>query len=365
MHKPFILGAALAAAGITQAAAAPSLEELTAIVNAQQDQIDAMQQSADRGRTHIGGYGELHANFNQGGDNELDFHRFVLFFGHDFNDRLRFRSEFELEHALAGDGKPGEVELEQAFIEYDWSAGSVLRAGVMLVPVGILNETHEPTTFYGVERNRVENRILPSTWWEAGAAWSQTLGDSGLSYDVFLHGGLETDLSGGGPIRSGRQKVAEAVANDFAATARLRYQGIAGLQLSASLQYQQDLSQQAGDGIDDAMLFTTHAILNRGMFGLRALFAQWNIEGSAAQALARDRIGGWYVEPQLRPSACWGVFARYSALEQTRDAEETNLSAGINFWPHEQVVLKADYSHRDNPNNSTAKAFNLGLGYQF
>jgi len=113
-------------------------------------------------KTHLGSYGELH--YNKIEDNkQIDFHRFVLFLGHDFTDNIRMFSELEVEHSLAGDGKPGEVELEQAYVEMDLSERSAIKAGLFLLPVGILNETHEPNTFYGVERNPVEKNIIPST----------------------------------------------------------------------------------------------------------------------------------------------------------------------------------------------------------
>jgi len=119
-------------------------------------------------RTTIGGYGELHYN-NYRGDtpagvdqknDEIDFHRFVLFFSHQFNDWISFRSEIELEHAIAGDGKAGEIELEQAYLDFALNKHYNVKAGVFLIPLGIINETHEPPTFYGVERNEVEKRII-------------------------------------------------------------------------------------------------------------------------------------------------------------------------------------------------------------
>ena len=127
-------------------------------------------------RTQIGSYGEMHYNNledkNSDGDDkdEIDFHRFVLFLGHDFNDTTRMFSEVELEHSLSGDGKKGEVELEQAYIEHDFTSTTQLKAGLFLLPVGILNQTHEPDTFFGVERNNVEKNIIPTTWWEGGLA---------------------------------------------------------------------------------------------------------------------------------------------------------------------------------------------------
>ncbi len=124
--------------------------------------------------TTIGGYGELHYNNidNKLGEDkkEFDFHRFVLFFGHEFTENTRFFSELEVEHSISGDGQNGEVELEQAYIEHDFNQALTAKAGLFLMPVGIINETHEPPAFYGVERNPVEKDILPATWWEAGLA---------------------------------------------------------------------------------------------------------------------------------------------------------------------------------------------------
>jgi len=158
------------------AQASTQIEETDAKVEATGDYIETLA-VADTGRsaTSIGGYGELHYNqvsSDDGDSEEIDFHRFVLFFGHEFTDRIRFFSEFELEHSLAGDGAPGEVELEQAYVEYGLNDNLAARTGLFLLPIGILNETHEPTTFYGVERNDVENIIVPTTWWEAGAGIS-------------------------------------------------------------------------------------------------------------------------------------------------------------------------------------------------
>ena len=133
-------------------------------------------------RTSIGGYGELH--YQGGPVDRVDFHRFVLFLGHEFTNDIRFFSELEVEHALAGDGAPGEVELEQAYLQIDVNDRNRINAGLQLLPVGIINETHEPPTFFGVERNPVESNIIPSTWWEAGVGINGNFGMSGISYDL-------------------------------------------------------------------------------------------------------------------------------------------------------------------------------------
>ena len=326
------------------------------------------------GKTSISGYGELHYNnirADSGDSEEIDFHRFVLFFGHDFTDRIRFFSEFELEHSLAGDGKPGEVELEQAYVEYAFNNDTFARTGLFLVPVGIINETHEPPTFYGVERNSVENIIIPSTWWEAGAGMRGSL-SGGWSWDASLHSGLEIPTSGSSAfrVRSGRQKVAEAVASDPAATLRLKYTGMPGLELAASYHYQSDPSQIAGDGLDSGQLFTAHAIYQKDRFGLRALFGQWNFDGSAVEAADVDEQTGWYVEPSFRINDNWGIYARYEDVDAARLQDRfSQQEIGFNYWPIDRVVLKMDFRMRefDDASLSTSDfdAIDLGFGYNF
>lgn len=327
-----------------------------------------------RSRTTIGSYGELHynnINSDAGDVEEIDFHRFVLLFGHEFTDRIRFFSEFELEHALTSSDAPGEVELEQAYVEFGLTDTLAATTGLFLLPLGILNETHEPPTFYGVERNDVENIILPSTWWEAGAAMKGYF-DNGISWDVAVHSGLAMPTTGGSAfrVRSGRQKVAEALASDPAYTVRLKYTGIAGLELAASYQYQSDPSQMPGDGLDAGQLFTTHAIYQYGGFGLRALYGGWDFDGSAVEAAGADDQDGWYIEPSYRINDQWGVYARYEDLDGAREADQfTQSEFGFNFWPTEGVVLKMDFRTRDftpaGLADSDFDAIDLGFGYFF
>jgi hypothetical protein len=247
-------------------------------IEATGDYLDSVAMAAPPATTNIGGYGELHYNNLNATDSardseEIDFHRFVLFFGHDFSDRVSFFSELELEHSLAGDGAPGEVELEQAYINYALSDSLSAKTGLFLMPIGFINETHEPPTFYGVERNAVENVIVPATWWEAGAALSGHT-ETGLSWDVALHSGLAIPTTGDSAfrVRSGRQKVAEAMASDPAVTFRLRYSGVPGLDVGASYQYQSDASQIAGDGLDAGNLFVANASYDIGAFRLKGLY---------------------------------------------------------------------------------------------
>ncbi|MBL4621439.1 MAG: hypothetical protein JKY89_03490 [Immundisolibacteraceae bacterium] len=399
MKAKFIAAVALAALVVIPAAAQPTaelqelkqtvqllLQRIEQLENQQQEIVVAQETIVERvensaasqlaqwaEKTTIGGYGELHWN-NTNETKEVDLHRFVLFFGHQFTANLRFFSELEVEHSIAGDDKNGEVELEQAYIEYDINDSHRVLGGQFLIPVGIINETHEPDTFYGVERNNVEKNIIPATWWEAGVMFSGELG-SGFGYDLAVHSGLKAEKNGAFTFkpRDGRQKVSQADASDGAVTARIKYSGIAGLALAATVQHQGDMAQSES-GLDDAsgLLFETHVVYENGPFGLRALYAQWDIDGDEAKALGRDEQDGWYVEPSYRLNKNWGVFIRQSAWDNEAggngDSEFKQLDLGVNYWPHENVVIKLDWIDQDAPSGSTKPdedGFNVGIGYQF
>ncbi len=393
------LAAALLANAGLAGAAMPSAEEMWEIIQQQQREIEALkrgqQENAEKAeaavevaeesktatsgsaswaeKTQIGGYGELHYN-NLDSKEEIDFHRFVLFFGHQFTDRLRFFSELELEHAVSGDGQNGEVELEQAYVEYDITQSQHVKGGVFLLPVGILNQTHEPPTFYGVERNPVEKNIIPTTWWAGGIEFTGEIFPEklpGFSYAISLHEGLDTDSTSNYAIRKGRQKTSEADANDLASTAVIKWTGVPGVELAAAVQYQQDVTQGNDSTAGHAWLYEAHADIQRGPFGFRALYALWDLDGDGPKSVGADEQSGFYVEPSYKITPKWGVFARYSqwdnqAGDEGGDTEQKQYNAGINFWPHPDVVLKADAQQQDNEgNNKNDNGYNLGIGYQF
>ena len=336
-------------------------------------------QLAKASKTTIGGYGELHYNNLNAKDpakdvDMIDLHRFVLFFGHEFDDRTRFYSEFEVEHALVADSggdTPGEVEIEQAYVEFDLRQDLYAKAGLFLLPVGILNETHEPDTFYGVERNDVESIIVPSTWWEAGAGMNGRFG-SGWNWDMVFTSGLEMQTTGSNAfrVRGGRQKVAEALANDGAITGRLRYMGIPGLQAAMTVQYQFDPSQVAGDGLDSGTLIEAHIDYQRNGFGLRALYSRWDFTGDAVEAAGADVQTGWYIEPSYRLNEKIGFYTRYEDVDAARQQDKfSQWEVGLNWWPAKNVVIKFDYRDRshslDSQNGRDFTGIDLGIGYSF
>ena len=413
MRTPLM--AALLAAATTVNAAEPVTADVQALIEAQQKQIELLQQQLNATQatlnelakqvqqntsasteanekaeiladnfdsqpayvepaTKLGGYGELHVNLLEdqvtGEDfNQLDLHRFVMFFQHDFNDRLRFNSELEVEHAYSGNNKPGAVELEQAYVEYDWADQHSFKAGLFLVPVGILNETHEPPTFYGTERNPVEKNIIPTTWWEGGVSFTGRLADA-VSYDFAAHSGLYTTAGDSYKVRSGRQKGAKARFDSRAYTGRLSWRGVPGLELSASLQYQEDVTQDTDPTAGSAWLYSGHLAFERGNFGLRALYANWDLDGSGPKSIGADEQNGWFVEPSWRFNQNWGVFARYNSWDNaagnSSDSEYTQWDVGVNYWLHPNVVFKLDYQDQDAPaGKKELDGWNLGVGYQF
>lgn len=324
--------------------------------------------------TRIGGYGELHYNnlddqHGSADKDEIDFHRFVLFFSHDFSQKTRFFSELEVEHTVNEDGAPGAVELEQAYIEHDINDTLSARGGLFLLPVGILNETHEPPTFYGVERNPVENNIIPTTWWEGGAGLTARLG-GGFTFDGAIHSGLKTTSGDKYAIRKGRLQVAEALAKDPAYTGRIKWTGLPGLEVAATLQYQSNVAQSTDATADSAWLGETHVVLNRGPFGLKALYAQWNLDGAGPASVGADKQNGWYIEPSLKLSEQFGLFARYNRWDnQAGDNLNSQFSQwdiGVNYWLHPDVVVKLDYQNQSAPAASKElDGINVGVGYQF
>lgn len=344
-------------------------------------------------RTSLGGYGELHYNHLDndgaaGGDqNRADMHRFVIYMSHEFNSWMRFGSELEVEHVVASSEDPGEVEVEQAWVEMDLNDKHRLRAGLDLLPIGIINTTHEPNTFYGVERNPIETEIIPSTWWEGGAALSGEV-RPGLSYDVVMHTGFVMPFTGDDAFRprEGRTEIAEADDHDVAFTGRLRYTGIAGLELAASGQYQADYTGTGDDAEAAAYLMETHLDYRHASgFGLRALYARWELGSDRRHGLDPSRFGadhlqGWYVEPAYRFALAGllpvpgeaGLFTRYARWDQAdglggRFRNYERVSLGLNYWPVPQVVFKIDgqFEDADGRVRNEFDGFNLGFGYQF
>lgn len=368
-----------------------------------QEQVSAVQTTtqtirSEASATTIGGYGEaVYNNYrNKSVKDEADLRRFVLFFGHRFNDKLRLYSELEVEHALVESGQ-GELALEQAFIEYNLHPNINLRAGLMLLPLGLLNETHEPPTFYGVERNEVETRILPSTWRELGVGLQGNVLD-GLEYNVGVSTSLDaskySNASSG--IRSLRSEGFQAAANDLALYAGLNYRQpgwLIGGGVFTGNTAQNGLgstSSTALQGKDARVtLWDIHGKYSFDNFDLQALYARGTLGDTSAINEAAGIVAG--ADNNAAPKSFWGgygqvayhvwkkgemrltPFVRYERYNTqasvdpgfTKDLNnnERVITTGANFNLSRDVVIKADWQNYQQDNRKDR--FNLGVGYMF
>src|SRR4051812_45050667 len=245
----------------------------------------------DTESTSVGGYGEVHY-INPTGPSSpgiVNVRRFVVYLAHTFNETLALRSELEVEDAkVEGGSAGGEVPLEQLYLDYLASPAFTLRAGLVLPPVGILNEVHEPPTFNGVERPGFDRDVIPTTWREIGVgAVGAVPGSSGLSYRVYLVNGLKaegfTAVSG---IRGGRQEGKNASFANPSLTGRLEW-ARPGLRLGGSFWYGGSANQDPGlgtDTFDNAVaLVSADARFDTGPFMFRGVVA--NISVSDAEAI--------------------------------------------------------------------------------
>jgi hypothetical protein len=345
--------------------------------------------------TVITSYGELNYNrpTKRSQEAQADVRRFVLGYQHRFDEKTKVVTELEIEHAVSSADDPGEVEVEQAYVERQFTPAWSLRAGLFLMPVGLLNENHEPTAYYGVERNFVETAIIPSTWREGGV---QVVGnfDSGLS----LQGGLSTgfDLtkwdaaSGEGresPLGSIHQEMALAKSHDLAAFAAVNWRGVPGLLVGGSLFTGQATQGQAVDKAR-VTLWDVHARWTPGRWDLSTLYTRGTISNTAAlnatlvgnPTLIPKTFDGFYVQGAykawshedyaLSPFVRWERFntARsYADLGPglTPDAARSGRVAtlGANFQVAQGIVVKADVQRfGENPDLNRV---NLGLGWSF
>jgi hypothetical protein len=358
----------------------------------------AAQQGEDQEeRTTIGGYGEVHFQnaSGPGTPGVVNVARFVVFLAHQFNDKLAFRSELEVEDTKVEGGEPGgEVALEQLYLDYMLSPAATIRAGLVLPPIGILNETHEPPTFNGVERPAFDHDVIPTTWRDIGVGLVGTLpGRSGLSYRVYLLNGLlASGFSSDEGIREGRQEGREASFANPSITGRLEW-ARPGLRIGGSFWYGGSANQEPALGtgsFDNAVaLVSADARYDTGPFSFRGVVA--NITIGDAEAI-NDAFGG-QVGSRITGGYLEGAYNVLSALKpattQRLDAfvrhERYNTQAGVpgnvtrndalarrittlglTYKPLYNVVFKGDYQLRRNKAGvGEDQLFNLGVGYQF
>jgi hypothetical protein len=343
--------------------------------------------------TGLSGYMDVNYTKRQFEDGVLDFHRFVLLVTHRFSDRLRFVGELELEHAFVEGLEPGgELELEQAYIDFLLTRAFNVRAGMMLVPIGILNERHEPPVFYGVHRPLVDTVIVPTTWFETGAGVHGELGH-GWRYRAYVMAPLNAaEFTADEVLRGGRQKGSQANAGRPAVTGRLEYVGIRGLTTGVSFWSGRSGFEFRPRFDVPTRVLEADARYSRDRLELRGQFARVTVDNTAQlnQALA-IRVGvdpniprvaqGWYLEAGYRAisGARWGelgVFARYENVDTQRrlpagylpldEFRRSGWTTGVTLWPDPDVAVKVDYTWlRSRGPFPEPDAFAVGLGWWF
>lgn len=381
---------------ITQPATLPETSRDAAAVTPSLLTPNAAEYAANGGSAQFSGYGEIGYSRPRHGtsDTTADVGRYVIGMGYRFDDKTRLFTELEVEHAVSSSSDPGEVEVEQAYIEREFGNDVFAKAGLFLIPSGLLNEAHEPPRYYGVFRNVVETAIIPTTWREGGVI-VQGRTEGGLRWDIGATTGFDlskwnaTSTEGQeSPLRSIHQELALARAKQLSGVAALNYSGIAGVTLGASLFA--GGAGQGQDGYRDAkvMLWEGHARWAPGRWDLTGLYAQGHISGTQKinetlvgnPTLIPQKFFGWYLQSAFRVyeagSKSLTPFVRYerfntasryasigAGLTPDELQDQKVWTVGFNFIIAPGVVLKADYLDFDDA--ASGDRFDLGIGYQF
>ena len=358
----------------------------------------------------IGGYGEVHYhqpfNSETRQNGELDVHRMVMLFGYQFSDRTQFVTELEFEHV-------SEVYVEQAFLQHKINKSINFRAGLLLIPMGIVNEYHEPTTFNGVERPLIDNKITPTTWREVGFGLSGTIQPASLKYQAYLVNGFNgydgtAKLNGKSGLRSGRQKGASSYISSPNFTGKVEYYGIRGLNIGLS-GYFGDTQSKLFNGIakDDqaALAKADSSVVGVSMIGVDARYsikglqlrgqlyqvglsntAQYNLftgkKGGPLNDLGSS-MSGYYIEAgynvfrsiesintELIPFVRFEGYDTHAEVPanivKNRSYKNTAITTGLTFKLAQGAVLKADLQFvKPDGSDSYSKVFSTGLGVMF
>ena len=344
----------------------------------------------DSGLT-IGGYGEIKYHQPEDSNGELDIHRLVMLLGYRFSDKVQFFSELEFEHAH-------EVEVEQAFINYNLANNLNLRAGLMLVPMGIINVYHEPTTFNGVDRPGIDKNLVPTTWREIGIGFSGKINSASLAYEAYIFNGFKsveadgTGLIGGSSgLREGHQEGMEATVNTPNFSAKVDYYGFPGLKFGLAGYFGRteapaDIKNIPGADVGVAMVGMDARYAYK-RFSARGEFIYTSLTDTQAyNELTGMDLGstfsGWYTEVAynllpLQKKQRLDAFARFEQYDTHARTEgplvrngvynRNDLTLGLSYHVGPGVVFKGDYQIFDNAieNNNLKNQFNLGIGVWF
>ena len=352
----------------------------------------------------IGGYGELHySHQTHSGLHKSEAYRFVPYIGYKFSDNIILNSEIEFEHG----GE--EIAIEQLYIDFLLNPALNIRLGHQVVPMGLINLNHEPVLFNTVKRPDVEQYLIPSTWHENGLtvhgkteSFNYAIGAvAALDMGLANHDGApETGTYGAGWIRDGRRGSNEtnnAISN-LAAVARLDYTGINGLLVGASFYTAEAGPSTNGKQVGRLTLADLHAQYQNEGFKIKGLYTQAHLS-HADSYLGLHTVGDTTLDFPFHPESSRGGYVNleYNVLPYFTQAngrlpiffqyENYNLATsmvngsafgntesftyGLNYFPHDQVVLKAEYLNRQNKNTATTSLYidegiySFGIGFIF
>lgn len=336
----------------------------------------------------IGGYAQIDYNEPDGSTpGDLDVHRLVMLLGYKFNDKVSFLTEIEYEHVK-------EVFVEQAYISYKVNNNLNVLAGLMLVPMGIINEYHEPTTYYGVERPNVDKYIVPTTWREIGVGINGNIYNASIKYQLYLFNGFSSYKDGVGllrgvdGLRKGRQKGAESNVSSPNFSAKIDFYGIQGLRLGLSGYFGR--SQTDDTSIEDSTVGVS-------MIGLDARYRYQNFEFRSQYIYTKlsdtekyniitnsdlgSEMNGFYGEVaysfNLKGVEKITPFLRYEkyntqaktagSLVKNLANDKNELVFGLNYKVANGAAFKADYQLVNNAisGSKSSKQFNAGIAIWF
>ena len=327
----------------------------------------------------IGGYGELHYNSSKQGDVDgtktLDFHRFIIYYSASFTEAWSFFSEVELEHNFVNDGE-GELELEQAFVEYRSDKGG-FKAGVILPTAGLLNEYHEPPLFLSVERPEYSKYVIPTTWFANGISANYKPMD-GLKLRVALLEDLNGEGVGSG-LRSARGKGYKTTAHDWTKNFSAEYTGLPGLRLGGSYTMNNAPINDDPDTTANVALLELHA--KYVAHNIYAIFEYGNINYDGTNHTPSYKSsGGYYLDLGYNMASIlnlkgklmpWFRFSDYN--QGTNDdgvlpsKHYTITRFGVTFWPVDKVAFKIDFGTKETEDADIDEIsqLNVGVGYNF
>jgi hypothetical protein len=362
--------------------------------------------------TVVGGYGQFNLTSRKLGP-DADFQtranlrRLVLFVSHTFTPEIDAYAELEWENAIACPSCQGSVEVEQAFIDWKlWGDALVLRAGLLLVPMGIINRWHEPPVFHGVERPNTDSRVIPTTWRELGLGVTGAL-VAPVRYELYFTTTLAPTGLGPEGLAGARTLGSLAPAEAFAVMGRVEVEPLIGLTAGAAF-FASDLGENgefftaSGRETDVAVPLFGYALDGRfRRYGIEARFelAQFFVPDADAlmQTLRADgspwfpnaertgpvaeRIEGGYVEVaydvlssldtdhQLLPFVRLETYDTQAAVPDGYDAnpelDVDEATMGVSYRPIPQLVFKGDVQLRDKRLGLDELLIDFGLGYVY